>query len=232
MNRTQITSVKAEITPGSFTFRKAYGREVLGTFQGGQEDVLHMQSYPEGEKLGAIKSIQPSLNLLIVNTNPFGAFHTLLVPRWGEDLPQELTLYALHLGIQYSAQCSGYQKLVFNSIGAGASINNLHWQVCCFTWKNTSPNRTSYSCGIDPLFLLTHFSIARAISCVISVGQRGTHSTWARFSDFVSRMRDHRSNRKLRSTISFLPLLSRSGGDRESPVLNIMGRPYRASADF
>eukprot|EP01061_Rhynchopus_euleeides_P006983 TRINITY_DN1593_c0_g1_i1.p1 TRINITY_DN1593_c0_g1~~TRINITY_DN1593_c0_g1_i1.p1 ORF type:complete len:407 (+),score=112.84 TRINITY_DN1593_c0_g1_i1:159-1379(+) len=124
-NRTRIVSVRTPIPKGAFTFRRAAGKEVLATFS----DVSGVVpvNLPQEVKVG-VSGLPEDDNLVIVNTNPFGAFHFLLVPMWGHSLPQVLTLQSLRLALRYSSQSSAHLKLTFNSIGAGSSINNQHWQ--------------------------------------------------------------------------------------------------------
>merc|ERR1740122_679363 len=64
----------------------------------------------------------------MANVNPVCKGHTLLVPDILAGLPQVLTEEALLLGLGFAARAAHRMWLSFNSIGAGASVNHLHWQ--------------------------------------------------------------------------------------------------------
>ncbi|MBT5229031.1 MAG: hypothetical protein HOM11_02025 [Methylococcales bacterium] len=70
---------------------------------------------------------------LFYNKYPFTDFHCLLIPEKEQHHPQYLTEtlhhYIFHLVEQLSAQF-GHAKLGYNAMGALASVNHCHFQLC------------------------------------------------------------------------------------------------------
>ncbi|MDD3529205.1 MAG: hypothetical protein PHS77_04950 [Gallionellaceae bacterium] len=70
---------------------------------------------------------------LLYNKFPFATLHGLLVPDPDQQLPQRLTqdwhLYVWHLAAELAARLPGL-ILAYNSYGAQASVNHLHFQTC------------------------------------------------------------------------------------------------------
>jgi hypothetical protein len=70
---------------------------------------------------------------LLYNKFPFASLHGLLVPAPERALPQRLTqdwhLYIWHLTEEMSATLPGL-RIAYNSYGAQASVNHLHFQTC------------------------------------------------------------------------------------------------------
>eukprot|EP00754_Rhynchopus_humris_P009973 Rhum_TRINITY_DN14108_c0_g1::Rhum_TRINITY_DN14108_c0_g1_i5::g.69280::m.69280 len=143
MRKPRLRQVSAPMDPEGFTFREAKARELLAVV------TLHAAEAAECRTLGRacatvrvpdvsaqdsaaplreVASLSAEDTVMLVNTNPFGAFHFLLVPEFGRLLPQALTERSMQVALAYASQASGYLKLIFNSIGAGASVNHHHWQ--------------------------------------------------------------------------------------------------------
>ncbi|KAJ9448807.1 GDP-L-galactose phosphorylase 1 [Diplonema papillatum] len=125
MNRT-TTSVYEPVDPAAFNFGKAKAKELLYLFTDEGRRQVFDTPVDSGQPLQT--QLPPLSNALIVNANPFALFHFLLVPSVSSILPQVLTKESLRLAVRYSTMCSGHLKLIFNSIGAGSSINHQHWQ--------------------------------------------------------------------------------------------------------
>lgn len=67
---------------------------------------------------------------LFVNNSPIEFCSSLLVPDPSKKLPQVLTSDSLLLAVSFLAASScQHQRLGFNSLGAAASVNHLHWHV-------------------------------------------------------------------------------------------------------
>ena len=66
---------------------------------------------------------------LLYNKFPFARLHSLLVPQPAQELPQHLTA-AWHAWAWAVCSRLGHagQSLAYNSLGAGASVNHLHFQ--------------------------------------------------------------------------------------------------------
>ena len=71
-----------------------------------------------------------SPNLVLINVSPIEYGHVLLVPRVLDKLPQLLTPETISLALKFAAAASNpYFRVGYNSLGAYATINHLHFQV-------------------------------------------------------------------------------------------------------
>lgn len=109
VSREVFESIQRPFDPGKFHFNKPFLRpEILweGAWQGGQLRVLY-------------------------NKFPFAPWHLLVVPEAEQTLPQFLTRYhherMAQLVTEQAEQLPGL-GMAFNSLGAYASINQLHFQ--------------------------------------------------------------------------------------------------------
>jgi hypothetical protein len=69
-------------------------------------------------------------HVLLINVSPVCIGHGLLVPFIGQERSQALTSDALRVGLEMlHAEPSGRARLGFNSLGAWASVNHLHFHV-------------------------------------------------------------------------------------------------------
>eukprot|EP01063_Lacrimia_lanifica_P018206 TRINITY_DN25142_c0_g1_i1.p1 TRINITY_DN25142_c0_g1~~TRINITY_DN25142_c0_g1_i1.p1 ORF type:complete len:412 (+),score=96.40 TRINITY_DN25142_c0_g1_i1:97-1332(+) len=127
--RKRLTSVTIPVDPTAFNFRLAKGEEVLGRYDVGDHRVARVP-LQSGLALRDQKAAVPDeANLLIINANPMCPYHFLLVPQYGLLHPQALTEASLLLALAYAGrQSSEYFRLIFNSVGAGSSVNHHHWQ--------------------------------------------------------------------------------------------------------
>ena len=107
----------------NFSFRKAAKAEVL--FQ------LEQCSTGGGPVSYHSDSICPaSPDLVLINVSPIEYGHVLLCPRVLDDLPQLVDPQSMLLALRFCQKVNNqYLRLSFSSLGAGATINHLHFQV-------------------------------------------------------------------------------------------------------
>eukprot|EP00927_Polykrikos_kofoidii_P067448 TRINITY_DN62948_c0_g1_i1.p1 TRINITY_DN62948_c0_g1~~TRINITY_DN62948_c0_g1_i1.p1 ORF type:complete len:422 (+),score=55.00 TRINITY_DN62948_c0_g1_i1:101-1366(+) len=139
LNRTSLNSTRLPFNADVFHFGKVQREEVLFCFNPIREEscqhtaaknTCHMPGYlsalpPDADACGP-SSKEPAV--VVVNMNPVCDGHALIVPDITEGHAQVLTEKALVLGLAFSFRSSPNVWLSFNSIGAGASVNHLHWQ--------------------------------------------------------------------------------------------------------
>ncbi len=108
--------------PAKFNFKKAYMREVLFQFEPcarGSDS-----SFEESARAGR------SPNLVVINVSPIEYGHVLLCPRVLDDLPQLVDPGTVLLALHFAAEAANpYFRVGYNSLGAYATINHLHFQV-------------------------------------------------------------------------------------------------------
>ena len=120
-----VDAVCAPFDPCKFNFTRADEAEVLFQFEPcAVSDRSCRLGY--SEKPGAVRS---SPHLLLINVSPIEYGHVLLVPHALSALPQQVApdtlLLALHLARQSD---NPYFRVGFNSLGAYATVNHLHFQ--------------------------------------------------------------------------------------------------------
>lgn len=75
-------------------------------------------------------------NTIILQVSPIEYGHVLLIPRVLECLPQRIDQESLLLALYMAAEAgSPYFRLGYNSLGAFATINHLHFQVLILALK-------------------------------------------------------------------------------------------------
>ena len=113
-----------------FNFTKADQKEVLFTFEEQDED----EEENENEEPGRTEFIErgeisKSPNLVLINVSPIEYGHVLLCPRVSEMLPQQIFADALIPPLRMCAESKNpYFRVGYNSLGAYATINHLHFQ--------------------------------------------------------------------------------------------------------
>lgn len=118
----RIDRVLQPFDPEKFNFTKVGQEEVLFRFEAGGGNCSH---YFES---AAIKENEPS-NVLAINVSPIEYGHVLLIPRVLECLPQRIDPDSLLLALYMADEAgSPYFRLGYNSLGAFATINHLHYQ--------------------------------------------------------------------------------------------------------
>lgn len=109
--------------PAKFNFQKVADSEVLFQFE--------QLGNGEGPVAYHIDSTCPaSPDLVLINVSPIEYGHVLLVPRVQDSLPQLADADTVLLALRFCQQADNSSfRLCFNSLGAYATINHLHFQV-------------------------------------------------------------------------------------------------------
>ncbi|KAI3989334.1 hypothetical protein MKX01_026917 [Papaver californicum] len=99
----------------------------------GQEEVLFQFEETDGDEAQFFPSApidtENSPSVVAINVSPIEYGHVLLIPRILECLPQSIDHKSLLLAIQMASEAgSPYFRLGYNSLGAFATINHLHFQ--------------------------------------------------------------------------------------------------------
>ncbi|KAH9605428.1 hypothetical protein KSS87_001023 [Heliosperma pusillum] len=153
--RYDVTACETKVIPGNYGFiaQLNEGRhlkkrptefqvdKVLQPFDGskfnftkvGQEEVLFQFEASEDGEVQFIPSapiyVENSPSVVAINVSPIEYGHVLLIPRIFECLPQRIDhesfLLALNMAVEAA---SPYFRLGYNSLGAFATINHLHFQ--------------------------------------------------------------------------------------------------------
>ncbi|MCL7042271.1 hypothetical protein MKW94_010726 [Papaver nudicaule] len=99
----------------------------------GQEEVLFQFEETDGDEAQFFPSApidtENSPSVVAINVSPIEYGHVLLIPRILECLPQSIDHKSLLLAIQMASEAGNpYFRLGYNSLGAFATINHLHFQ--------------------------------------------------------------------------------------------------------
>lgn len=101
---------------------QAFRREVLFAFEPALPGVE-----PTFEESGKATR---SPNLVLINVSPIEYGHVLLCPRVLDCLPQNIDPSTTRLALHFALEVGNpYLRVGFNSLGAFATINHLHFQV-------------------------------------------------------------------------------------------------------
>eukprot|EP00850_Spirogloea_muscicola_P023301 SM000345S12842 [mRNA] locus=s345:39626:42945:- [translate_table: standard] len=156
--RYDVTACETKVLPGEYGFiaQLNEGRHskkrptefkvdrVLQDFDGnkfnftkvGQEEVLFRFEESEDGRSGFQEEapLWDSPNVVVINVSPIEYGHVLLVPRVLDRHPQSISadklLLALHMALEAD---NPYFRLGYNSLGAFATINHLHFQAYYLT---------------------------------------------------------------------------------------------------
>lgn len=116
----QVDKVIQSFDDSKFNFCKARQSEILFAFEESNNDS------PEFKE-AYVASGSP--NLVIINVSPIEYGHILLVPRVLDNLPQLVTPETLLFALQFAQEVNNpYMRVGYNSLGAYATINHLHFQ--------------------------------------------------------------------------------------------------------
>ncbi|RLN30061.1 GDP-L-galactose phosphorylase 2-like [Panicum miliaceum] len=109
--------------PAKFNFTKVGQEEVLFQFENGAgNDSYFLNNAP-------ITAADRAPNVVAINVSPIEYGHVLLIPRVLDRLPQRIDPESFLLALQMAAEAaSPYFRLGYNSLGAFATINHLHFQ--------------------------------------------------------------------------------------------------------
>lgn len=116
----RIDQVLQDFDPKKFNFTKVAQDEVLFRF----EESLDGKSHYMNEA-----PLTDSPNVVVINVSPIEYGHVLLVPRVLDHLPQRIQFDTLLLALHMAVEADNpYLRLGYNSLGAFATINQLHFQ--------------------------------------------------------------------------------------------------------
>ncbi|XP_058107899.1 GDP-L-galactose phosphorylase 2-like isoform X1 [Magnolia sinica] len=153
--RYDVTSCETKVIPGEYGFVAQLNKgrhlkkrptefrvdRVLQPFDGnkfnftkvGQEEVLFMFQESEGGKVyyseSAPISTTNSPSVIAINVSPIEYGHVLLIPLVLDCLPQRIDHQSFLLALHMAAEAGNpFFRLGYNSLGAFATINHLHFQ--------------------------------------------------------------------------------------------------------
>lgn len=116
----RVDKVVQPFDENKFHFLKAFAKEVLFQFDAEAVD----DSY-----FDAAADTGASPDLVLINVSPIEYGHVLLVPRVMDKLSQLVTPDSMLLALQFAAAADNpYFRVGYNSLGAYATINHLHFQ--------------------------------------------------------------------------------------------------------
>eukprot|EP00397_Hematodinium_sp_SG-2012_P058297 GEMP01073636.1.p1 GENE.GEMP01073636.1~~GEMP01073636.1.p1 ORF type:complete len:341 (+),score=65.76 GEMP01073636.1:49-1071(+) len=118
-----VESLYSSRPPEAFDFTKVGPQEEL--FYVVRRTSTNENDGACGEELVVSEKATDSAARVLVNINPVEPYHFIMVPP--TTGPQFLTLDGLAWGVAFMRECPE-ALLTFNSLGAGASVNHLHWQ--------------------------------------------------------------------------------------------------------
>ncbi|KAI0488917.1 hypothetical protein KFK09_028756 [Dendrobium nobile] len=105
-----------------FNFTKISQAEVICRFE---ESDKNITNYVDAAPIFA----HDSVNIIAINVSPIGYGHILLIPRIFERLPQRMDRDSLLLSLHLAREAASPNfKIGYNSLGAFATINHLHFQ--------------------------------------------------------------------------------------------------------
>ncbi|CAM0949958.1 unnamed protein product [Alopecurus aequalis] len=119
----RVDRVLQPFDSAKFNFTKVGQKEVLFQFEnGGADDSYFLKSAP-------ITVADRAPNVVAINVSPIEYGHVLLIPRVLDHLPQRIDQESFLLVLHMAAEAaSPYFRLGYNSLGAFATINHLHFQ--------------------------------------------------------------------------------------------------------
>ncbi|WOG98539.1 hypothetical protein DCAR_0417882 [Daucus carota subsp. sativus] len=118
----RVDKVLQPFDGSKFNFTKVGQEEVLFQFKASEEDEIHF--FPD-----ASIDVGNSPSVVAINVSPIEYGHVLLIPHVLECLPQRIDHESFLLALYMAAEAgSPYFRLGYNSLGAFATINHLHFQ--------------------------------------------------------------------------------------------------------
>ncbi|KAL8131662.1 GDP-L-galactose phosphorylase 2-like isoform X2 [Apium graveolens] len=118
----RVDKVLQPFDGSKFNFTKVGQEEVLFQFKASEEDEIHF--FPD-----ASIDVGNSPSVVAINVSPIEYGHVLLIPCVLECLPQRIDRKSFLLALYMAAEAgSPYFRLGYNSLGAFATINHLHFQ--------------------------------------------------------------------------------------------------------
>ncbi|PWA56833.1 GDP-D-glucose phosphorylase 1 [Artemisia annua] len=118
----QVDKVLQPFDENKFNFTKVGQEEVLFQFEASEDG--EVQFHPSAPIVA-----ENSPSVVAINVSPIEYGHVLLIPRILERLPQRIDHKSLLLALYMAHEAgSPYFRLGYNSLGAFATINHLHFQ--------------------------------------------------------------------------------------------------------
>lgn len=118
----RVDKVLQPFDGNKFNFTKIGQEEVLFQFEASEDDEL--QFFPN-----APIDVDNSPSVVAINVSPIEYGHILLIPRIFDCLPQRIDRESFLLALHMAAEAGNpYFRLGYNSLGAFATINHLHFQ--------------------------------------------------------------------------------------------------------
>ncbi|KAI5674769.1 hypothetical protein M9H77_15133 [Catharanthus roseus] len=118
----RVDKVLQPFDENKFNFTKVGQEEVLFQFEASKDN--EVQFFPV-----APVDAENSPSVVAINVSPIEYGHVLLIPRILECLPQRIDRDSFLLALYLAAEAgSPYFRLGYNSLGAFATINHLHFQ--------------------------------------------------------------------------------------------------------
>ncbi|XWS51829.1 hypothetical protein CRYUN_Cryun11dG0016000 [Craigia yunnanensis] len=118
----RVDKVLQPFDGNKFNFTKVGQEEVLFQFEASEDG--EVQFFPN-----APIYVENSPSVVAINVSPIEYGHVLLVPRILECLPQRIDRESFLLALYMAAEAGNpYFRLGYNSLGAFATINHLHFQ--------------------------------------------------------------------------------------------------------
>ncbi|KAJ7960814.1 GDP-L-galactose phosphorylase 1-like protein [Quillaja saponaria] len=118
----RVDKVLQPFDGNKFNFTKVGQEEVLFQFEAGDDG--EVQFFPS-----APIDVDNSPSVVAINVSPIEYGHVLLIPRIFECLPQRIDRNNFLLALHMAAEAENpYFRLGYNSLGAFATINHLHFQ--------------------------------------------------------------------------------------------------------
>ncbi|CAI9773427.1 unnamed protein product [Fraxinus pennsylvanica] len=118
----RVDKVLQPFDENKFNFTKVGQEEVLFQFEPSDDD--EVQFLPS-----APIDVENSPSVVAINVSPIEYGHVLLIPRILECLPQRIDRESFLLALYMAAEAGNpYFRLGYNSLGAFATINHLHFQ--------------------------------------------------------------------------------------------------------
>ena len=117
----RVDQVDQPFDDDKFNFTKARQHEILFCFDGGK--ISNSPSFSPSA------TVEKSPNVVLINVSPIEYGHVLLVPRVLDKLSQLVSPESMRLALQFAREADNpYFRVGFNSLGAYATINHLHFQ--------------------------------------------------------------------------------------------------------
>ncbi|KAI3673821.1 hypothetical protein L6452_39951 [Arctium lappa] len=118
----RVDKVLQPFDGSKFNFTKVGQEEILFQFESSEDD--EVKFYPN-----APIDVEHSPSVVAINVSPIEYGHVLLIPRILECLPQRIDRESFLLALYMASEAGNpYFRLGYNSLGAFATINHLHFQ--------------------------------------------------------------------------------------------------------